>query len=90
VLSTDGPIIVGGSGDDFTKWQRLLLRDAEVYAESPGAHAEETVLSKAIALGYRPRALVTTWRICDEKCEKLVTSMGGVISPDRRMAIFPP
>jgi hypothetical protein len=90
VLSTDGPTIIGGSGDDFTKWQRFLLRDGEVYAEYPGAHAEETVLSKAIALGYRPRALVTTWRICDKRCEKFVTSMGGVISPDRRMAIFPP
>jgi hypothetical protein len=90
VLSTDGPSIIGGSGDDLTKWQRFLLRDGEVYAEYPGAHAEETVLSKSMALGYRPRALVTTWRICDKRYEKFVTSMGGVISPDRKMAIFPP
>jgi hypothetical protein len=49
VLSTDGPTIIGGSGDDLVEKQLRLLRDGEVYAEYPGA-----------------------------------------ISPDRRMAIFPP
>jgi hypothetical protein len=89
ILSTDGPTFVGGGTLDLSPNQRYLLRHPEEPAKLLDAHAEDTVLSEARNRGYRPRALVTSWQICP-KCQPLVRSMGGVISPSGTIAVFPP
>jgi hypothetical protein len=88
VLSTNDKTIVGGGAKvDLEQKQLDLLRDDEVPAELPGAHAETTVLWKAFARGYTPRALATSRPICPE-CRPWIEAFGGkVISPT--LAIFP-
>ena len=67
--------------------QNALLRDDEMPAKLPGAHAEMTVLWKAVARGYTPRALATSWPICSD-CWPMIKAFGGKkISPT--LAIFP-
>ncbi len=88
-LLTDGPTIIGGGAEkDLEEGQRRLLRDGEIYAELPGADAEVTALTKAMALFHRPRALATTRPICG-KCQKFIKSMGGIVTSDTT-AVFPP
>ena len=87
VLSTNEKTIVGGGRIDLKRKQINLLRDDEVPAALPGAHAEITVLWKAFARGYIPRALATSRPMCSE-CRPLIEAFGGkVISPT--LAIFP-
>jgi hypothetical protein len=88
VLSTNERTIVGGGAKvDLEDKQLDLLRDDEVPAKLPGAHAETTVLWKALARGYTPRALATSRPICPE-CWPMIEAFGGKkISPT--LAIFP-
>jgi len=89
VLSTDRSTIIGGGKEDIRPDQRRLLRDGEIEARMPNADAEKTVLRRALELGHWPRALATTRDICPD-CGDFINIMGGIISPDRRFAIFPP
>jgi hypothetical protein len=88
VLRTNEKTIVGGGAEvDLEPKQIDLLRDDEVPAELSGAHAEMTVLWKAFARGYTPRALATSRPICPE-CSPMIEAFGGkLISPT--LAIFP-
>ncbi len=88
VLSTNEMTIIGGGAEvDLEPRQIKLLRDDEVPAKLPGAHAEITVLWKAFARGYAPRALATSRPICPE-CWPIIEAFGGkLISPT--LAIFP-
>jgi hypothetical protein len=88
VLSTNEKTIVGGGAKhDLEDEQLDLLRDGEVPAKLPGAHAEITVLWKALARGYTPRALATSRPICPD-CWPIIEAFGGKkISPT--LAIFP-
>jgi len=88
VLRTDKSTIIGGGKRDLDPIQKPL-RAGEIEARMAHADAERTVLFKALELGQWPRALATTRDICPD-CDELITFMGGVISPDRRFAIFPP
>ena len=89
VLLTDGPTIIGGGAEkDLVEGQLRLLRDGEIYSKLPGADAELTALSQAMALFHRPRALVTTRPICPE-CRKFIESMGGILTSNTS-AILPP
>jgi hypothetical protein len=65
------------------------LRDGEIEARFPGEHAEPTVLREAMKRGHQPRALATSRPFCPD-CVPLIASMGGIISPSRTLAIFPP
>jgi hypothetical protein len=86
-LSTNEKTIVGGGRHDLAPEQRALLRDDEVPAKLAGAHAEITVLWKAFANGYTPRALATSRPICPD-CWPMIEAFGGKkISPT--LAIFP-
>jgi len=88
VLSTNEKTIVGGGRRDLAPKQHVLLRDDEVPAKLPGAHAEITVLWKAFARGYTPRALATSRPICPE-CRPMIEAFGGkLITPT--LVIFPP
>jgi hypothetical protein len=88
VLSTNEKTIVGGGAKvDLRPEQIALLRDDEVPAKLPGAHAEVTVLWKAFTRGYTPRALATSRPICPE-CRPMIEAFGGkLITPT--LAIFP-
>jgi hypothetical protein len=87
-LSTNERTIVGGGAEvDLEPKQLGLLRDDEVPAKLLGAHAEITVLWKAFARGYTPRALATSRPICPD-CWPMIEAFGGKkISPT--LAIFP-
>jgi hypothetical protein len=89
VLRTDQSTIVGGGTKDIYPVQRDLLRDDEIEAKFPRAHAETTVLREAMKRGHQPRALATSRQFCPD-CVSLIASMGGIISPSRTLAIFPP
>jgi hypothetical protein len=87
VLRTNEKTIVGGGKRDLEREQRDLLRDDEVAAKLPRAHAEITVLWKALARGYTPRALATSRPICPD-CWPIIEAFGGEkISPT--LAKFP-
>jgi hypothetical protein len=88
VLSTDGPTIIGGGKRDLDDVQTRLLQDGEIAAKLPGADAEPTVLSEAMARGHRPLALATSRPICPD-CAELIKSMGGKLT-SATTAIFPP
>jgi hypothetical protein len=87
VLSTNRQTIIGGGGVDLSKAQRALLREGEVEAMLPGAHAEITVLLKALERGHLPRALATSRPICPQ-CAEFIKLLGGRLTSPTT-AVFP-
>jgi hypothetical protein len=59
-----------------------LLKEGEIAAKLPGAHAEVTALQEAAARGFKPKAISATRDFCPE-CIKALEEAGATITGPR-------
>lgn len=57
----------------------LLAQGTDQLAKRPGAHVEVTAVEYALEGGLKPRAIVTSWDICDS-CAEYLESHGAKVS----------
>jgi hypothetical protein len=87
VLGTqEGPVVVGGGVRDLDASQKLLLREGDIPAALPNAHAEITVLEEAARRGLTPTEIATTTNIC-AACRAALERTGATVI-GRRSAVW--
>jgi hypothetical protein len=74
--------VLAGGVRDLSPAQRALAGPGDRLGRLPGAHAEITALTKAADEGLMPRAIATSWDICDN-CQKALTKAGAVLTGPR-------
>jgi len=87
VLSTDGDTIIAGGKRDLDPVQRALLRPGERAGKLRATDAEIRALNEALKAGLTPRAMATTWPICENR-QAAIEGKKGVLT-SKTTAIFP-
>ena len=81
ILETDAGVTVASGVRDISPVQRAQLLDGEIELRHPRLHAEDTLLTRSLEQGWRPRRLVASRNFCPNCIARIEETGGTILGP---------